>query len=209
MQTNWLIIWNRSWLTVAKERCCVFTFVGSIVIGLWHCCIYAIRNGVEVLYLEFIVDGNKKPCFFLPFSLHRCGSLRYLTLDFIDKPMLYWDLPSSIPLPNLQFFSSKCMRVNDGSSFGEWISSWPNIKEINSASKRWCRRQYQHKSSCFVSSELRNLGISGERLEKVVVDCPTKLCNLSISGERASWKCNGGMEIRYKSLKISSPDLKE
>jgi len=42
------------------------------------------------------------------------------------------------------------------------------------------------KSSIFVSSKLRNLGISGERLEKVVVDCPTKLCNLSISGERAS-----------------------
>lgn len=149
MQTNWLIIWNGSWLTVAKERCCVFTFVGLIVIGLWHRCIYAIRNGVEVLYLEFIVNGNKKPCFFLPFSLHRCGSLRYLALDFINKPMLYWDFPSSIPLPNLQFFSSKSKRVNDGSSFGEWISSWPNIKEINSASKRWCRWQYQHQKLNF------------------------------------------------------------
>jgi hypothetical protein len=102
-----------------------------------------------VLYLEFIVNGIKKPCFFLPFSLHRCGSLRYLTLDFINKPMLYWDFPSSIPLPNLQFFSLKSMRVNDGSSFGEWISSRPNIKEINSASKRWCRRQYQHQKLMF------------------------------------------------------------
>ncbi|KAJ6696671.1 hypothetical protein OIU85_003064 [Salix viminalis] len=146
---------------------------------------YAMQNEVEELDLDFTLD-DAKPCINFPHSLYTCESLRCLTMN-LNRNHFYWDFPSSIPFPNLQFLSLKLLKVNNGCLFGEWNPSWNTIKEIRFEQVDIIGGM-KIKSSCLVRFEvlrsyIDKLRILGERLE-VEVQWPKTLGNLSISGER-------------------------
>ena len=86
----------------------------------WLC--YAMQNEVVELDLDFTLD-DAKPCINFPHSLYTCESLRCLTMN-LNRNIFYWDFPSSIPFPDLQFLSLKLLRVGNGCPFGEWNPSW-------------------------------------------------------------------------------------
>ncbi|KAJ6421948.1 hypothetical protein OIU84_026978 [Salix udensis] len=140
---------------------------------------YAMQNEVEELDLDFTLD-DAKPCINFPHSLYTCESLT----TNLNRNHFYWDFPSSIPFPNLQFLSLKLLKVNNGCLFGEWNPSWNTIKEIRFEQVDIIGGM-KIKSSCLVRfevlrSHIDKLRILGERLE-VEVQWPKTLGNLSIS----------------------------